>query len=197
MHIDSIIAEISGIPHGISIYDDLVEVDTTTIYKMLFKMDVDTVNFDIVDSTTMKFPTDFKVEKLKKMECKSTISVMGLLANKNPNYINGAGILQVRIYSHIGNKYKKIQYAKINLYKMIKKAHLIITDDWNRIILNSGTNPDFPLSNTFCIDENVLVITRDLTLNTLNNNGSLDTWEGDENNDGEVDDDHLFPDIEM
>lgn len=183
LHIDSIIAEISGIPHKMCIYDRTLMDDI--IYKMLFKMNVDVENAKdtvlIVNSVTKTF---------KEVECKSTISVMGLLANaKNTSY--GAGILQLCIY--LGDK---VYHAKINMYNTINKANLVIKDDLGRNVQNPGIYPERPFNSTLRIDDSFLVITRDFVLNTLNGESSLDSWFGDKDGDGEIDDDHKL-DIEI
>ena len=183
LHIDSIIAEISGIPHKMCIYDRTLMDDI--IYKMLFKMNVDVENAKdtvlIVNSVAKTF---------KEVECKSTISVMGLLANaKNTSY--GAGILQLCIY--LGDK---VYHAKINMYNTINKANLVIKDDLGRNVQNPGIYPERPFNSTLRIDDSFLVITRDFVLNTLNGESSLDSWFGDKDGDGEIDDDHKL-DIEI
>ena len=193
VYVDSIIAEISGIPYKMSVYDRTLMADTT--YKMFFEMNVDTVNIDTVDITINSV-----AKRFKKMECNATISVMGLLANKLPKHTTGAGILQLCIYLRSNDEEnvleKKNLYTKINLYNTINDANLVITDDWGNIIQNPGTYSQFPLSDTLRIEDNFLLITRDFVLNALNKDNSLDTWLGDNDGDGEIDNDHKL-DVEM
>ena len=190
IYVDSIIAEISGIPYKMLIHNRTLMIDTT--YKMLFKMDVDIEN---AKDTVLTIKSTDKT--VKKVECKSKISVMGLVANKLSQNTTGAGILQLCIHAHTYDKKKKTQHAKINLYNTIHAANLVITDDWGRIIQNPGTYPELPLSKTLRIDNSFLVITRDFVLNALNNGNSLDTWLGDKDGDGEVDDDDHKLEVEM
>lgn len=106
--IDSLIAEISGIPNRInldgSIYEVLDEygdpyIDRTN--KMLFSVDTEEVN----DTT---------------VSCYGEIAATGVIANKSPNLSMGAGIMQIGIYAHIddedGKTRTKCMNARINLY---------------------------------------------------------------------------------
>lgn len=188
--VDSIIAEISGIPRKMIIYTTALESDTT--YKMLFKIGVDREH---AEEVVLKMPEGEQVvdRTFTKFECMSTISVMGLLANNNPKFYTGAGILQLCIYSHAydadGVRREKTQYAKINLYNTITKANLVITDAQGRIIQNPGIYPELPRTDTLRIDESILIVTRDLVLETADRDeNGVDSWAGDEDGDGEVDD---------
>ena len=177
LRVDSIIAEISGIPHKMCIDDRTLMVDT--IYKMLFKMDVNTLNVE-----KEEIEIDSVKKTFSKWECTSTISVMGLLTNvKETNY--GAGILQLCIY--LGNRVYK---AKINMRTIIEDANLVIEDEFGRKVQNPGIYPERPFNSILRIDESFLIITHDFVLNTLNSGSSLDSWQGDKDGDGEIDNDH-------
>ena len=192
--IDSIIAEISGIPCKMMLYTGALVVDTT--YKMLFKVGVDRehpkqVMLPIVEKGgTVDRP-------FNQLDCMATISVMGLIPNESPSYRTGAGILQLCVYSHAtdaqGEVKRKTQYAKINMYNTIKNAHLLITDELGNVIQNPGTYYQLPRTDTLRIENSHLIITKDLVLQTTDDDNSLDTWA--EGEDGSGKDDRL--DIEI
>lgn len=178
VEVDSVIAEISGIPYKMMLYTGVLNMDST--YKMLFRMDFDKDNLqpvvldvveknDTVDKTFMQY------------DCLSTISVMGLIANTDTTDHIGPGILQLCMYAHTlndaGEKKEKTQYAKIRLYNTINAANLLIRDDHGRIVQNPGTYPELPLTDTLRIDGSRLMLTRNLMLQTSDDDNSVDSWE--------------------
>lgn len=196
--IDSVIAEVSGIPHKMLIYTGSLVVDST--YKMLFKMDIDTDNSERV-SLKIKEESGMVDKNFTKIECEHTISVMGLIANSDSTSYTGAGILQLCIYLHAidddGVKKSKNQYAKINMFRTIRDANLVITDNLGNAIQNPGTYENLPCSNVLRIDGSYLIVTRDLILKTSNDGNSVDSWVGDSDGDGKVDDEDHKLDVEI
>ena len=191
LYVDSIVAEISGIPQKIMIRNRTLMADTT--YKMVFKMDVDKKNTERTELP------DFPDKIFLKNECLATISVLGLLPNASgPDKSIGAGILQLCIYTHLENqgvRESRAKYAKINMFNTISRANLVIKVGKD-IMQNPGTYPELPISDTLRI-ENSLAITRDFVLESVNDENSLDSWFGDEDGDGNLDHDHILPDIEV
>lgn len=189
--VDSIIAEISGIPHKMLVYTGALVVDTT--YKMLFKMDIDTEHPEQV-ALKVKEESGMADKSFTKLECEHTISVMGLIANSDSTSYTGAGILQLCLYVHTidndGVKKTKCQYAKINMFRTIRDANLVITDDLGNAIQNPGTYGQLPRTNILRIDGSYLIVMRDLILKTSDDDNSVDSWVGDSDGDGKVDDDH-------
>lgn len=187
---DNIIAEISGIPHRMNFNSGELYVDTT--YKVLFKMELDTLH---AKDTILK--VNDALLTFKKMECFSTISVTGLLANEGPEYATGAGIMQLCAHlSTKGVKKAKVM-AKVNMYNTINDANLIIKDEEGRIMQNSKEiYPELPYNDTLRVEGNLLMVTHDLVLKTVGGGEGTDTWQGDKDGDGEIDDDHKL-DIEM
>lgn len=186
--IDSIIAEISGIPRKMMIYSGVIVADTT--YKMLFPIRVDYTNTQEV--TLMVEEDGNAIEKpFIQTECVGDISVMGLMANQDPHHRTGAGILVLCIYAHTtndaGEEKTKTQYVKINLYNTIRQAHLLIKNEQGEIMQNPGTDPDKPYINTLRIDGSRLMLTRDLILKTSDDDVSVDTWIKPENGDINID----------
>lgn len=179
--VDSIIAEISGIPHKMYVCTGIVEIDTT--YKMLFEFDIDRDNArDVTLSVQEK---DVVAERhFKQLDCMSTISVLGLLPNEEPTFPRGAGVLQLCIHSHVidegGDVKRKNQYAKINMYNTIKNAHLLITDEQGNVIQNPGTYPELKRMDTLRIEDSRLIITEELILETYDDGNPSDTWVKDE-----------------
>lgn len=179
--VDSIIAEISGIPHKMYVCTGIVEIDTT--YKMLFEFDVDRDNAK--DVTLQVQDKDAVADRhFKQLDCMSTISVLGLLPNEDPTFPRGAGVLQLCIHSHVtdesGGVKRKNQYAKINMYNTIKNAHLLITDEQGNVIQNPGTYPELKRTDTLRIEDSRLIITEELILETYDDDNPLDTWVKDE-----------------
>lgn len=184
---NSIIAEISGIPHRMNFNSGELYVDTT--YKIM--MELDTLH---AKDTILK--VNDALLTFKKMECFSTISVTGLLANEGPEYATGAGIMQ--LCAHLStNEVKKAKVmAKVNMYNTINKANLIIKDEEGRIMQNSKEiYPELPYNDTLRVEGNLLTVTLDLVLKTVGGGEGTDTWQGDKDGDGEIDDDHKL-DIE-
>lgn len=185
---NSIIAEISGIPHRMNFNSGELYVDTT--YKIM--MELNTLH---AKDTILK--VNDALLTFKKMECFSTISVTGLLANEGPEYATGAGIMQ--LCAHLStNEVKKAKVmAKVNMYNTINDANLIIKDEEGRIMQNSKEiYPELPYNDTLRVEGNLLTVTLDLILKTVGGGEGTDTWQGDKDGDGEIDDDHKL-DIEM
>ena len=190
---DNIIAEISGIPHRMNFNSGELYVDTT--YKVLFKMELDTLN---TKKTKLEVNKDTKdTLTFNEVQCTSTISVTGLLANEGPEYATGAGIMQLCAHlSTKGGKKAKVM-AKVNMYNTINDANLIIKDEEGRIMQNcKELYPELPYNDTLRVEGNLLMVTHDLVLKTVGGGEGTDTWQGDKDGDGEIDDDHKL-DIEM
>ena len=167
--VDSIIAEISGIPHKMMLYSGALDIDST--YKMLFKIDVDTNA--VAQHTTVNLGGEDK--EVTKWECLSTVSVMGLVSNKDPKDCTGAGILQLCVYASTVNadgekEAMTPQYARINLYNTIQAAKLVVEDPLNGIYIQ---NPDLESGATLRLDSS-LVVVRDGLQSSDNN--STDSW---------------------
>lgn len=167
--VDSIIAEISGIPHKMMLYSGALDIDST--YKMLFKIDVDTNA--VAQHTTVNLGGEDK--EVTKWECLSTVSVMGLVSNKDPKDCTGAGILQLCVYASTVNadgekEAMTPQYVRINLYNTIQAAKLVVEDPLNGIYIQ---NPDLESGATLRLDSS-LVVVRDGLQSSGNN--STDFW---------------------
>lgn len=124
--IDSVIAEISGIPHKINLSNGYVDITKT--HKMMFKMRMEDGNGRLVtkDDTRNRI-----------IVCKKSIDVTALIGSESTTMSVGPGIMQVLVFATaIDNTggteaklSKKIQ-GKINLCNTINNAGLMeYTDD--------------------------------------------------------------------
>ena len=184
---DRIIAEISGIPHRMNFNSGELYVDTT--YKVLMELDT-------LHAKDTRLKVNDALLTFKKMECFSTISVTGLLANEGPEYATGAGIMQLCAHLSTNGVKKAKVMAKVNMYNTISAANLIIKDEEGRIMQNcKELYPELPYNDTLRVEGNLLMVTHDLVLKTVGGGEGTDTWQGDKDGDGEIDDDHKL-DIE-
>ena len=128
-------------------------------------------------------------KKFIKTECMSTISVMGLVTNKDTTALYGPGILQLCIYSHATNEAGEVKtktmYSKIRLYETIDNANLLIRNELGKIVQNPGTYDELPRTDTLRVDGSRLRIIRDEILNTSDDDNPVDNWgpegDGDDN----------------
>lgn len=167
--VDSIIAEISGIPHKMMLYSGALDIDRT--YKMLFKIDVDADA--AAQNTTINLGGEDK--EVTKWEYLSTISVMGLVSNKDARDCTGAGILQLCVYaSTVNADGEKVsmtpRYARINLYNTIQAAKLVVEDPLNEIYVQ---NPDLKSGVTLRLDSSLVVVRDGLQSSDSN---AADSW---------------------
>jgi hypothetical protein len=119
--VDSVIAEMSGIPHQVNLSNGYIDITKT--YKMMFKLGMEDLNgtpFE-EDNTTRK-----------QLVCRKSINVTGIVGSNSASMTNGPGIMQVLIFAtaidnSTGTEFKakkKIQ-GKINLCNTINGANLI------------------------------------------------------------------------
>ena len=115
--VDSVKAEISGIPASFNLYNG--HLDITRTHKMLMKMDIDKGQGVVSDAGDSMDNTSLR--------CHSNINVSGVIYGPNERATTGPGILQVLVYvtsEDDENTHRKIQ-GKINLYHTIKDSGLI------------------------------------------------------------------------
>lgn len=166
---DTLIAEISGVPHKMMLYTGLLDIDT--VYKMQFKVGVDV---NSVKDTTINVEGEDVI--FKKRMYSGAISVMGLVPNNTPMVDYGAGILLLCVDVNGDNR-----YAKINLYNTLGKANLLLVDPQGTITQNDGSNPKKPKADTLCFDCRHLVATADSLMlmpetELSEDEGSVDSW---------------------
>ena len=166
-----VIAEVSGIPYKVKPYSGELNVDT--ICKLLFKMELDTVS--VGEECTI----GGELKTFSKYDCKSTISVTGLLANKNDEGCIGAGILQLCLYTRNGKDGETIDmaphYACINLYHTLDGANLVIEKedslDSRKSYFVRGTD-----KGTLDIKNGLMLTDEELMQYPQDGNASGDSW---------------------
>ena len=166
--VDEVIAEVSGIPYKVKPYSGELNVDT--ICKLLFKMELDSVGVCTIGDESKTF---------SKYDCKSTISVTGLLANKNNEGCVGAGILQLCLYTRNINDGDTIdmapRYACINLYHTLDSANLVIEKedslDSRKSYFVRGTD-----KGTLDIKNGLMLTDEELMQYPQDGNASGDSW---------------------
>lgn len=176
--IDSVIAEISGIPHKMTLKSGELYIDT--IYKMLFKMEV--------NAEKEMLAANAADGAYAKYECTSTISVLGLLPNKKAGGCVGAGILQVCLYASMDNGEGVMerlapQYGWIDLHNTIKKANLVIkkerTDNPKEkyYVQNPRESQGVPYNDSLRIEDSRLIFAvNGLVAETKSKDESVDYW---------------------
>ena len=166
-----VIAEVSGIPYKVKPYSGELNVDT--IRKLLFKMELDTVS--VGEECTI----GGELKTFSKCDCKSTISVTGLLANKNNEGCIGAGILQLCLYPRNIKGRDTIDlaphYACINLYHTLDSANLVIEKedslDSRKSYFVRGTD-----KGTLDIKNGLMLTAEELMQYPQDGNASGDSW---------------------
>ena len=123
-----------------------------------------------------------------KYECMSTISVMGLLPNKNAGGCIGAGILQVCLYASMDNgegvmEKMAPQSAWIDLHNTIKKANLVIKKERadkpkeKYYVQNPREDGGVAYNDLLRIEDSRLIFATDgLVAETANKGESVDSW---------------------
>lgn len=161
--IDSIIAEISGIPNSINLDGSIVQ-------------DVDyDGNLGIKRTNKMLFGVDMVEYTDTLVDCYGEISVIGLVSNNAPDLAMGAGILQMSIYAHAydrwGRPNEKCIYARINLYHSLTEMDppLLTKNEYGQIV--HGTK------NAVIEIEHMLTIDHDLVIQNAEGGVSMDRWE--------------------
>lgn len=117
--IDSIVAEISGVPSTLEITTGAVQSGTT--YKMLFV------------PTYGPLATEADSLSVARLRCEGKVSVSGIVSSYSPDMVTGPGILQTAFYTHgldeKGKRCVKVFHAGINLYHTFKEKKLLDWDD--------------------------------------------------------------------
>ncbi len=132
--VDSVFAEISGIPHKMNLADGYLDFEKT--YKMLFRMNVTKVNGAQIE-------TRMDSVGLKSVLCSAKIDVLGLTGNKSEEALTGPGILCVRIFTTCVDETTGLETHKeipcvINLTDAITDAKLTRTEYYGKFVLQAG-----------------------------------------------------------
>ncbi len=120
--VDSVFAEISGIPHKINLVTG--RMDCSTTYKVMFRMNTTKLDGTILPKT---------VDSLNATEvlCKGTIDVISVIPNSSNDALTGPGVMCVKLYTSTWNDDTPAgvceMQGKINLMRTINNAMLMRT----------------------------------------------------------------------
>lgn len=164
--VDSVEAEISGIPLAISIGNGYIDIRKTS--KMLFDMELQNKDGNVVEDT----------EDNTSLVAHANIDVTGIVKSATPNERTGPGIMQVIIYTHAFNdegvkRIKRIQ-GKINIYNALEEANLIE-------IVNMGKDARRRSEHGVLNIKTDLVLKGEQIVDTPNDDNGIDQWTGCEN----------------
>lgn len=153
--IDSVFAEISGLPNTVNLATGNLTVDKT--YKMMFRMD----KLNDTDASTM-------------VTCHGEVHVPGIMCSKNKDMLYGPGILQVMIYcsavSPVDGKRKSKRFqGEINLYNTLQETPSVkLSKDEQHAVITSS-KIDLKVKANLTIDGEQIIESTD-------EDGGLDVW---------------------
>lgn len=159
--IDSVWAEISGIPDTINLSRGYIHIASTN--KMLFK-------YSLVDGGGN--PREDTYTSTANVRCQAQINVPTIVSNASSEIMTGPGVLQVLVYATAkrnGKLFMKKIQGKINLYNSLKAANLYKYTDDRKYVVRNG------VKGTVNINAD-LVITGSDILASPDNNGGIDRW---------------------
>ena len=161
--VDSVEAEVSGIPLAISIGNGYIDIRKTS--KMLFDMELQNKDGNVVEDT----------EDNTSLVAHANIDVTGIVKSATPNERTGPGIMQVIIYTHAFNdegvkRIKRIQ-GKINIYNALEEANLIE-------IVNMGKDARRRSEHGVLNIKTDLVLKGEQIVDTPNDDNGIDQWTG-------------------
>lgn len=149
VEIEKIMGEISGIAQSLNVYTG--EADASRTFKMLMQP----VEISKTETSEMSGMNEYSAK----------FSVTALVRNESPDYITGAGIMQLAIYTHTmaddGSKKEKVINVGINLFNTMEEYGRIIYGYDEPILLNI---------------KNVLTISKDKVLEKTESSDNLDYW---------------------
>lgn len=165
--IDSVRADISGIPRRINIANAYLDIERTC--KMMF-------HTELLTSSGETLENDQETNRI--VRCHANIDVPSLVSSSSATLSTGPGIMQVIVYAHantvdaatgeVTRKRKKIQ-GKINLYNTLRRAKLLTYTVDGKNALRNGTTGLLDIVANVTIDGDGIVENND-------NTGGLDAW---------------------
>ena len=151
--VDSVKAEMSGIPHKIDLQTGYLGVEKT--YKKMFKV-------MLQNQSGGRLKANNYDEKL--VYGKGYIDVTGIVGNDTPSMTIGPGIMQVVVYIHsvdkkTGVKYYDKVFGKINLYNTIQNAKLTTYTEDGEHLKRTGRSGKLIVKDYLNIDGKTIVET--------------------------------------
>lgn len=163
--VDSVKAEISGVPTRINIANGYMDISKTQ--KMLLDVDFIDAKGNTIDEDGIEISDSAKSTYLR---CQSKINVPTIVNAESSAMTTGPGIMQLIIYTHLeGQAKSNVIQTKINLYNTLRKANLYTYVDEHRYVKRriGGT--------TLSISANLTIDGKKLSENG-DNSGGLDQW---------------------
>ncbi len=163
--IDSVRAEISGIPHKIYLSNGYFDLAHTK--KMMFSPEMQDMNGNVIPDGEDTYGCNGTIR------CHKLISVPTIMHNDNPTLVSGPGMMQVLIFLSaddpvLGHRVKKVQ-GIINLHNTLKAADLIeLTSDGKNVFRKK----DFATLDIKATME----MTGESILKSADNEDGLDSW---------------------
>ena len=163
--IDSITAEVSGIPKSINLTNGYIDITSTA--KMMFKMELQNKAGNVIED---KCTT-------KSLRAHANINVTSIVSSSSEMEKMGPGILQMIIHAHAivnsgqpdeEKRLKKIQ-GKINIFNTLKNANLIE-------IVNNGKSARRRTSHAVLDIVTDLVIDGNRIVDTATDDDGVDRW---------------------
>lgn len=169
--IDSVWAEVSGVPRYINLTNGYLDISKTN--KIMFPTVLKTTNGQNKDTYTNKI-----------IQCHGNVDVMGIVNAQRGKYeseddarrkIYGPGILQVIIYTHTkhpdtGRDIHKKWQGIINLYTPLQKANLIKLTPDGRYAVRNGAHGVVNVSTKLTIDGEKII-------SNVNGEDALEPWQ--------------------
>ena len=120
--VDSLTAEISGIPSTMELTTGLILAQKT--YKLLFR------------PTYAALPSAADSASAEALRCEASVNIPGIVRSHTEDMVTGPGILQIAIYTHYDyeeegtqRKAAKVFHAGINLYHTLKERKSLQWDE--------------------------------------------------------------------
>ncbi len=161
LSIDSVFAEMSGIPHKINLATG--DLDITKTYKMMFRLKM----FDTEGNPLEDGVENYDIDTLV---CRASIDVTGLVHSNEADMVTGPGIMCINVYTHAilpanhpdnlsgaDIKRKKRIPGVINLCETIKDADLIERLPDKKTARRKRTHGELIIENILLIDSEQVI----------------------------------------
>lgn len=159
--VDSVIAEISGIPLAINLGNGYIDITRTA--KMLFDVGLEDSKGNAISDSRNN----------SRLRAHANIDVTSIVANKSAGEKTGPGIMQLIIYTHAtdndGNLRQKRLQGKINIFNTLAEANIIE-------IVNEGKNAKRHREHATLNIKTTLVLEGEHIVDTPTDDNGIDQW---------------------